>query len=133
MSEPTDIQIVLVWTATGTQVMLRIPGADGTDIKQADVTSIDRKVYDLSSTTPNTETDASIAADARVVSEIVYDILQTDARWDADSTGYNFRDQIEAAIVTDPHRFSVVYTFVPDTGENYKHVVEVHGQHDPGS
>ena len=128
MSVPTDITKVAVLVGTGVQLMDRIEGVDGSNITQSDVSTVARQVFDLESADPTAETAASIAADDRVVATVIFDTLQTDDRWDEDTTGYNFRDQIEAAIVTDAHMFLVVYTFTPVSGEVFKRKYIVHGE-----
>lgn len=58
-----------------------------------DVASIELNVFDLSGPTPLT----FIHGESLTVAEVIFDTIQTDARWDVDSTGYNFRFE-----VTDP-------------------------------
>ena len=125
----TDVEKAVIWEDTGVQLMGRVTGSDGSNITQSDITSITRKLFDLTSATPDTETTESIAASEPVVATVVFDSLQNDDRWDEDSTGYNFRAQIEAAVITEPHRYSVEYMFTPVSGEQFRGpAFEVHGK-----
>lgn len=94
---------------------------NGTDATQAAITSIARKVFDLDSTTPTTATSTS----APVVASTVFDTLQTDGRWTADETGYNFRDTVAGSVITDGHRYRIEYVFTGASGEKFAIVYEV--------
>lgn len=47
------------------------------------------------------------------VASVVFDTLQTDARWTADTTGYNFRHAVVANILVDPEIHMFEFTFTP--------------------
>ena len=71
-------------------LMARVEGADGANITQATVSSIDYDVYESTSATPNTEVVVTVSL---TVSSVVFDALQTDSGWDTveDPLGFNFR------------------------------------------
>ncbi|MDH3505418.1 MAG: hypothetical protein OEM58_12940, partial [Nitrospirota bacterium] len=91
-------------------------GGDGAVIQQADVSSIAYSVYDADDTSsPGTGT--------LTVANVVYDALQTDARWTKDSTGYNFGWAAPASLFATGDKLYVVEILLtPASGENY-HVV----------
>nr|PZN73715.1 MAG: hypothetical protein DIU57_19780 [Pseudomonadota bacterium] len=87
-----------------------IEDESGTPLKQSDVVSIHRKIYDLDSDTPTTAIDESDLE----VSETIYDELQP---WTADSTGYNFMDVVKGGHFTLPNRrYEVVYRITTSAG-----------------
>jgi len=97
--------------------MARITGTDAANIQQADVSSIAYSVYDL-----DDETTATVTG-TLTVSSVVYDTLQTDARWDTDTTGYNFRWDVPASVFADGDKiYRIEIAFTPASGEVY-HVV----------
>ena len=106
----------------GATFMARILGNAGTPITQAGLTSITCKVIDLDSDTPAT----AVLTPSITVSGVINDTLQTsDARWTADTTGYNFLDAMPAtAFPSARHRYVVQYTFTPTSGAVF--VVEFH-------
>ncbi len=107
---------------SGALFLARVSIWDGSNAQQADVTSIAYALYDLDSTTPET----AVGSGALTVSAVVFDTLQTDAVWTKDSTGYNFKHAIPAAdLANGGHRYRVVYTWVPASGENFTVVGEI--------
>ena len=99
-----------VWEDGGASLMARVVGNAGVNILQADITSINRTVF-VGST-------ISTAATAPVVATVIFDTLQTDARWKRDSTGYNFREAVLAAVFPDGDAiYRVEYKFTPVSGE----------------
>jgi len=120
---PYDVTKVVVWADTGVILMARIQGSDAANIAQADITSIRYGIYDLSSSTPLTELSDSAAL---VVADVVFDTLQTDSRWDTDSTGYNFRHTVASTTLTGgDHKYGVKYSFVPASGQAFMVPFEV--------
>ena len=114
-----------VWEDGGAALMARVVGNSATAITQAAITSISYSVFDLSGTTPNTAI-TGYSAVSLTVADVVYDTLQTDARWTADSTGYNFRHDIAAAVfATGGHRYRIEYKFTPATGSVFWLVYEI--------
>lgn len=108
-----DITRIEILEGTSAQPMARMTTNAAANIVQADITSIERKTFDLDGTTPDTPVDTS----AIVVANSVFDTLQTDARWTEDATGYNFRDTVAATVLADGgRRYKVEYYFTMATG-----------------
>ena len=125
MATLTSPTCATIWEDGGATLMARIVGGAGTTITQATITSIARKTFDLNGLTPGTAVETS----APVVASTVFDTYQTDARWTVDSTGYNFRDTIAAAIfATGNHRYRVEYAFTPTAGAVFWVVFELQCQ-----
>ena len=72
-------------------LMARVTGSDAVAITQAAIASIAYAVYDLA------DTSAAVDSGTLTVADVVFDSLQTDARWTEDSTGYNFRWQLDGS------------------------------------
>jgi hypothetical protein len=68
-------------------LMGRGKASTGDYMLQANIEAIDLKVYEQGK--PGTLIDEQTITPA----EVIFDTLQTDARWTKDSTGYNFRYQ----------------------------------------
>ena len=95
-------------------LMFRVLGDDAQAITQATIASVTFAAYDLDATTP---TSAGSTA-TLTVADVVFDTYQTDDRWHADATGYNFRHDIAASVfVTGGHTYQVEYKFTADGGE----------------
>ena len=104
-----------VWEDSGATCMARVLGTNGAVITQAVVSSI---AGTLTNTTAGTSVTLTV-----VVATAVFDTLQTDARWTADSTGYNFLYTISAANLATPAiTYRAEFAFTPTSGEVY-HVV----------
>jgi len=103
----------------GCSIMARITGTDGANIVQADVSAITLAVYDPTGTviTP---------APTVVVATSVFNTLQTDSRWTADSTGYNFRYDVAATVMSSPGTYRYEFKFTPASGATYWVVAEVY-------
>ena len=93
-------------------VMLRLQ-VDGVNATQGVLSSITWKAWD------ERNTAAVYASGTLTVSDVVYDTLQTDGRWSADSTGYNFRHDITQATFTDPARYLIEYTVTMTGGNSF--------------
>ena len=97
----------------GATFMARVLGNDGAAITQSSISTITCAVYDLSTSTPT----VAILAPSLVVATVVFDTLQTDARWTADATGYNFLHAMPAtAFPTGKHTYKVEYKVTPASG-----------------
>lgn len=98
---------------SGVTLMARVVGSDGNNLTQAATTAITCKVYDGSGT--NTLSPTVTVASA------IFDTLQTDARWTADATGYNFRFEVPATAFPSAKkgRHRVEFLFDQATGENF--------------
>jgi len=104
----------------GCSIMARINGTDGTAITQSAVNTITCTVYDSTLT--------SVATPSVVVGDSVFNTLQTDSRWTVDSTGYNFRYDVAATVMTAPGTYRFEFKFTPTSGEVYWVVAEVYAQ-----
>ena len=103
-----------VFEDSGFSLMARVTGNDAENIQQADISSISYYVEDLD------DDDATPATGTLTVADVVFDTLQTDARWDEDATGYNFRWDVPASLVaTGNHRYVFEIKFTPASGEPF--------------
>ena len=93
-------------------VMLRLQ-VDGSNATQGVLSSITWKAWD------ERNTAAVYASGTLTVADVVYDTLQTDGRWNADATGYNFRHDITQATFTDPGRYLIEYTVTMTGGNSF--------------
>ncbi len=100
-----------VFEDSGAALMARVVGNDATLVTQAAIASIDCKVFDaVAGGNP-------LAEPAVTVADSVFDTLQTDDRWTADSTGYNFRHDLPASALADGGKtYRVEYLFTPNAG-----------------
>jgi hypothetical protein len=69
---------------------------DGAAMVQADLGTIEYAVINDSTK------EVITALTSLTVANVVFDTLQTDARWTKDNTGYNFRHDVGHTIMTDP-------------------------------
>lgn len=66
---------------------------DGAAVVQADVYDITVRVFDLSSSTPSTAT----VEYPLVITDVVFDTMQTGSDWTVDTTGYNFKGTLDGS------------------------------------
>lgn len=93
-------------------LLARVLAPDGDPAQQADISSIAYSVYDLHPDPDSTQTGTLVVAD------VIFDALQTDSRWTADATGYNFRWDAPASLfATGGHTYRVEVTLTPASGE----------------
>ena len=121
MAEAADLHGTAMKNGSVT-LLARIVGAAGANIIRADIGSIRYSVYllddqDADARTPVTgHTDASLT-----VADVVFDSLQTDVLWTADSLGYNFRHVLDvssdAAFAIAGRRYLVEYRLTPAVGQ----------------
>ena len=85
----SDFTIIVgtAWAGDSLGLMARVVGESATYITQASLSTITYKVYDPSLI----GSPAPISSGSLTISSVVFDALQTDARWNLDSIGYNFR------------------------------------------
>lgn len=108
------IHTARVFEDGGAQCMARVVGNAGANITQASLTGI---TYVITNLRTRAEVTASTAL---TVADVVFDALQTDARWTEDSTGYNFRHTVTAAELADGDTlYRVEYLFDPTSGEDF--------------
>lgn len=99
----------------GATCMARVVGNNGANITQATINAATFKVFDLSEL-PGKQTGTGTLT----VADVVFDTLQTDARWTVDSTGYNFRHTVPAsAFPLGGRKYRVEYLFDPTSGEDF--------------
>lgn len=105
------IAVVLVESATNV-LLARIVDDVGEPIEQADVDYIERTVRNR-----YTEELVGLAEVEIDVAGAIFDTLQTDPTWDADQTGYNFRDVLPPSVVpTAGVELSIAYRLAMATG-----------------
>ena len=116
----TEIKKTTIWEDGDATEMARFQ-VDGVNGVQADVASITRKIFDLSSATPTTALETTTPA----VASVIFNALQTDARWTEDSTGYNFKQRIAGtSFSTGGSTYRVEYEFTGAGGEKFWIVFE---------
>jgi hypothetical protein len=87
--------------------------SDGTDLKQADVSSIKLFVYETESETLKT----AAGGETLTVGSVVFDTLQS---WDIDEDGYNVRVTVSGTYLTDAGKtYRVEVKITPTSGEAY--------------
>lgn len=112
---PSDIIVQTVWEDGDATELARIQ-INGADMVQADLSSIQRKIFDVSSDTKGTALETTNPS----IGSVVFDTLQTDGRWSKDNTGYNFRDKVAAASLdTGGRTYRVEYLFTGTGGEKF--------------
>ena len=103
----------IIWEGGDACLMARVT-LNGANVTQDDLASIARKIFDLDGATPSTAVDEAVST----IASVVFNTLQTDARWSEDETGYNFRDTIGGAEFPEPNRtYRVEYKLVGAAGE----------------
>lgn len=91
---------VLAWANSTLVLMSRAVGLDAALITQASIDSITYTV---------TKAGEVVAGPTSLtVADVVFDALQTDARWDVDATGYNFRFSISPSLILDEDEVYVI-------------------------
>ena len=111
----------IIWEDSGYTVLARILGHDGSEVQQADVSTIAWTISE--STDPATV----VASGTLSVAAVIYDTLQTsDDRWSRDTTGFNFAAPMAATSVPSGNKtYQLLYTFTPASGEAYKFPVQL--------
>jgi len=102
--------------------LARVVGEDAAVINQASISTATYSVFLLDDDDPDSRTVVSGHDDASLtVSAIIFNSLQTDARWSVDSTGYNFRHTIDVssnnAFAVAGRNYLVEYRLMPATGQ----------------
>lgn len=112
----TSIKQVTIFEDSGVVLMAYLLGQDdGTAIKQADVSTITYEVWDITSTPSRTTSETSLT-----VSSVIFDTLQTDARWKEGGVGYNFGWTAPATLFPDGSKtYRVEIKFTPPAGQPY--------------
>jgi len=114
-----SVQKLFVWEDSGATLMARIVGNDNALVTQASISTITCKIVDTSGVTPTATPSITKTA-------VIFNALQTDAIWTADSTGYNFKHGILASqLPNGDTTYRVEYKFTPTTGEPFHAVFEL--------
>ena len=117
----TEIFGTVFKNATAT-CLARIVGHDAQPITQIDIASIDYSIYLLEADEPDSRTVVEGHDGVSLtVGEVIFDTLQTDARWTRDTIGYNFRHTIDVstymAFALAGRDYLVEYRLMPATGQ----------------
>lgn len=110
------------WEDSGFSLMSRIQGEDGENITQSSINTITASFFNIDDTDDPQELGFSPII--LTVSQVVFDTLQTDARWTKDATGYNFRYDVPKTVAVEPCKMRVEILFDPASGENFYDVWE---------
>lgn len=119
-----DIQCTVFRNGT-LPLMARVYGNDGNVLTQAAVTSIAYSVYLLDERDKDSRTVVSGHSAASVtVASAIFDTLQTDEFWTADTTGYNFKHRPSIAtndiFTVAGRKYLVEYTITLTSGERIR-------------
>lgn len=98
------------WIGGSPVLMARVMGKLNVAITQATISAVNRKIY-------NQSDGELVSDDALVVSDVIYNTLQTGGPWTYDDVGFNFLDQPPVADLSEADTFIVIYTLTPTTGE----------------
>ena len=121
MAEAMDIYGTAFKNGSAT-LMARIVGATGVNITQADIASIQYSVYMLDDQNPDdripVEGHSQVALPAY---QVIFNSLQSDATWNVDAIGYNFRHVLDVSVhpafaVAD-RRYLIEYALTPLAGQ----------------
>jgi hypothetical protein len=108
-----------VFEDSGCYLLARIRGNDAANIVQADISSINLCVSQKGGTPDTVGTAVTVAT-------VIFNTLQTDARWTVDATGYNFRYAVSAAeLPLAPRTYVFEFKFTPASGPVFHVVFEV--------
>jgi len=121
MADASDIHGVVFKNGSAT-LLARVVGDDASPVTQVQLASAAYTVYLLDENDPDSGTAVSGHTDVAVdVASLVYDALQTDAIWDVDQTGYNFKHVLDVsaaqAFSTAGRTYRVVFRLVPTSGQ----------------
>lgn len=113
------IKTEAVFEDSGCYLLARIVGNNAANVVQADISSINLAVTQKGG-------DPDVTGTAVTVSSVIFDTLQTDARWTVDTDGYNFRYAVSPSQLPAGGRFYVFeFKFTPASGPVFHVVFEV--------
>ena len=116
---PANIETSYAWKDGDATCLARVK-MSGSLLLQATAATISRSVY-LKEQNPGADRTLVSGPTALTVASVVFDTLQTDDRWDRDSTGYNFRDSIPYTVFSQAGRvYEVDYSFVGSGDQRFK-------------
>lgn len=110
---PTRAEVfgVEAFQLVGPTFLARLKGQAAANVTQASIATLTYAVTDMVTGL------AVVASTALTISSVIYDTLQTDARWMRDSTGYNFaHDLAGSALPNDSQSYMLEYDFIPTSG-----------------
>ncbi len=121
MAEAADLYGTAMKNGSAT-LLARIVGADGANIVRADIDSIAYSIHLLDDQDADSRTAVTGHTDVSLtVANVVFDSLQTDSLWTADSLGYNFLHVLDVsandAFAIAGRRYLVEYRFTPTVGQ----------------
>jgi hypothetical protein len=126
VSRPSSNMRTRVHVPEGTHVTLlaRAYTEDRTGLQQSEVDSITLRVYEQPSNAPASE----VYSTTLTIASVVFDTMQTDARWAGDSVGYNFRYTVDAEQLLGRGGVTTIYevTIELASGGPIKQAWEVH-------
>jgi hypothetical protein len=106
---------------SGGSLMARVLAPDATVITSSKITGITYSVYDTAAASTSI-----VNASTLTVSAVVFDTLQTDARWDRDATGYNFRYDVNSSeLPNGKKKYRFEFKFDPVSGADFHVAWEV--------
>lgn len=85
-------------------IMARVVDHEGEPLTQAGVASISWAAYPAAG-------GSSVATGTLTPSNVIYDTLQTDAIWDRDDIGFNFRHMVGSSVLTTAGTWRIEYVF----------------------
>jgi len=103
-------------------LLARIVNQSGGNVLQADINALQYTVYLLDDQNPDSRTPVADHAEKILsVSDVIFDTLQTDALWTADTDGYNFRHVLDVsehqAFTVAGRRYLIEYRLTPVLGQ----------------
>ncbi|GAA4442978.1 hypothetical protein [Bremerella cremea] len=102
-----EAQAVCVPLGGGPVLLGRIGLNSGSLVQQADLEKIEYLVL---------RGVNAVGSDELEAAEVIHNVLQTDARWKPDKTGYNFEWDAPHTLFPQEDAFTVVVTFTPTSG-----------------
>jgi len=104
-------------------LLARVVGVDGQNLALADVSSAQYTVYLLDDDDADGRTAVTGHTNVALTpADVIFDSLQTDALWTADTTGYNFRHVLDIsqnqAFAIAGRRYLVEVELTPPTGQS---------------
>lgn len=106
---------------SGGSLMARVVGPNAATVTSTMLSGITYSVYDTAE--PST---SLVNASTLTIGDVIYDTLQTDARWSRDSVGYNFRfDTFSSELPTGKRKYRYEFRFVPVSGQQFHAAWEI--------
>jgi hypothetical protein len=121
MADASDIHGVVFKIGSAT-LLARVGGGDGNPIARAQIAQAAYTVFLLDESDPDAAAAVAGHTDVPVaVAGLIYDALQTDALWDVDQTGYNFKHVLDvsaaAAFAVAGRIYRIEFRLTPVAGQ----------------